>query len=159
MHVTFKYSEREFISAMKQIHNSKRIVFDFVLAIALFSYGVYSLMSDSNDILDTILVVISLIFLFISVAKLFIVPRMAFRREPKFKEEYHLLFNDDGILFKAGGINSNITWDYYNGIKETKDFIYLYYGKRGYSIIPKRAFENNEEVNKFLTMLRSKITT
>jgi hypothetical protein len=157
MKLTYKYSEREFRAAMNQNLNMKRLVFDVIVAIGLLVYGLYLLTINSDELLAAFMVVISILFVFILLARIFIVPRVVFRREPKYKEEYELIFNEDEILFTAGGLNSTIQWDFYKSIKETKDFIYLMYAKNGYSIIPKRTFNNNEERDRFLKLIRSKI--
>ncbi|MGG1516928.1 YcxB family protein [Paenibacillus oryzisoli] len=157
MKITYKYSEREFTTAMNQIHNFKRVIFDIVVAVALLVYGLYSLKTDTNQLFAAFIVVISILFFFIIFTRMVVVPRVVFRREPKYKEEYILTFNEDEILFSAGSLKSTIQWDYYKRIKETKDFIYLIYGTRSYSIIPKRAFQNNEEKNEFIKLITAKI--
>ncbi|WP_227872413.1 YcxB family protein [Paenibacillus albus] len=61
------------------------------------------------------------------------------------------------MIFNAGDINSTISWDYYKEIKESKEFIFLKYGKELHTIIPKRVFRNKEELNEFKSLIKSKI--
>ncbi|MDQ6418004.1 YcxB family protein [Paenibacillus sp. LHD-117] len=158
MKLSFKYSEREFVRAMNQANgDSKRLIVDFIIAIALLFYGLYLYINGSNEIFYSFIIVISIIFIFILFARMLIVPKLVFRKEPKYKEEYNLELNDENILFSAGALKSTIQWDFYKEIKETKDFIYLKYSKRGFAIIPKRVFNSSTELEMFKQKIYSKI--
>lgn len=114
-------------------------------------------MNKSYELFSAFLIVISLLYIFVLIARIYIVPTLAFRREPKFKEEYSLSFLEDEINFISGSLKSTLPWNYYIGMKESKDFIYLIYGKKRYTIISKRVFMGNEEMNEFKELIRSKI--
>ncbi|GJM78715.1 YcxB family protein [Paenibacillus timonensis] len=157
MKLNYQYSEREFITAMNQNLNLKRLAFDVVLAVGLLVYGFYLISINLAVLLAAFLVALSVLFVFMILVRIIVVPRVVFRREPKYREEYELVFQEDEILFTAGGLDSIIKWDFYKSIRETKDFIYLIYSKNGCSIIPKRAFQNNEEQEIFIKFVRSKI--
>lgn len=159
MKFTFKYTESEFKMAINQSHgDSNRIIFDVVLSIVMLAYGIYLSLSKSPGLLSIILVVISLLYLFVLFARNFIVPALVFRKEPKYREEYTLSFKDDEIIFTTGTLKSTLKWDFYTGMKESKDFIFLIYGKKLFTIIPKRIFKGMEEMNEFKELVRSKIS-
>ncbi|KIL34386.1 hypothetical protein SD71_20400 [Cohnella kolymensis] len=153
----FKYSEQEFKSAMIQSHgDTKRIAFDLLIVTLLFAYGIYLLANDQYGFFSSFMILVSLLYVFVIIARNYIVPVMLFRKEPKYRKEYFLSFSDDGIVFNAGSINANLDWDYYNGMKETKDFVMLTYGKRGQTIIPKRVF-TDEQLKQFKQLVREKV--
>ena len=56
---------------------------------------------------------------------LYVNPKRIFREEPKFQDEYNLVFKDAGILFQTEHINSTIAWNHYSKVKESKSFFYL----------------------------------
>jgi hypothetical protein len=39
-----------------------------------------------------------------------VLPRMYFRRNPKFRDPYALTFSEDGIVFRAKGVESKFGW-------------------------------------------------
>jgi hypothetical protein len=158
MNITFKYTEREFRLAMNQSHgDSKRIVIDLIIAIVLFAFGLYLFTSKSYEFYSGFIIAISLLLLFVIIARNYIVPKLIFTREPKYKEEYELSFLEEEITFTAGNMKSILPWNHYIGMKETNDFIFLLYGKKRYTIIPKRVFQGQEEMKRFIDLVMSKI--
>lgn len=68
------------------------------------------------------------------------VVRHWFRRNPKFRETFHLEFDDSGIHFCTASIDSKLAWSQYTRILEDKRVWLLVYGPRMYTVLPKRAF-------------------
>jgi len=83
-----------------------------------------------------------------------VLPRMYFRRNPKFRDPYQLTFSDGGVVFRSKGVESKIGWDFYTGVWETSDFYFLVYGKDLFSLIPKRAFRGPRQEAAFRELLR-----
>ena len=83
-------------------------------------------------------------------------PRAYFRGEPKFRDEYHMTFTDSGIEFHTQDMSAMIAWKIYSGVFENDSFYLLLYGKSipSLTIIPKRAFQSNNEETIFRQMLR-----
>jgi hypothetical protein len=78
-----------------------------------------------------------------------------FKRNPKFRETYHLRFDPAGIRFRTASIDSRITWAYYTRLLEDARLCLLVYGSRMYSVVPKRAFATPEELNRFRALVAS----
>lgn len=87
----------------------------------------------------------------------FILPRMWYRQEPKFRDEILLTFSEDAIWFTVKQGESRLEWQFYKKILENDKTYLLYYGNRLFSVIPKRAFHNDEEEEFFRDLLRRKI--
>ncbi|MFD0675176.1 hypothetical protein [Cohnella sp. GCM10027633] len=122
MKLKYKYSEREFIQAMNQSsRDTRRWYVDFIIAILLLAYGIYTYMDGSNGFIVSFLIVISVSIIVAMFIRMVILPRVLFKREPKYKEEYELEFLEDEIRFTAGALKSSIPWSFYNDYKETKD--------------------------------------
>ena len=83
--------------------------------------------------------------------------RIAFRRDPKFREPYQLTFDEDGIRFETLTIDSRIDWSHFSQVLEDGQLFLLVYGKWMYSVVPKRTFSGAEEIDAFRTLLRQHI--
>jgi len=84
--------------------------------------------------------------------------KFQFKRLPvKFKEEQLVEFNEDVIIYKTAQIDSKLNWSLYYKVIETDEFFMLVYGKNMYSVIPKRAFKNDKEIDQFKQLINSKI--
>ena len=81
-------------------------------------------------------------------------PRMYFRRNPKFLDAYRLTFSDEGVAFRSKGVESKIGWEFYTGVWETPDFYFLVYGKDLFSLVPKRVFRGPRQEAAFRELLR-----
>lgn len=154
----FKYSEKEYIEAVKWYYSqSLNLKLDVVISVILICFGSLLWISGSESILNKILVLLGCILLLMIIFTLYVNPKRVFRQEPKFQDEYNLSFNDEGILFETEHINSTIAWNHYSKVKENKRFFYLIYGKYMFTIIPKRAFLNTEEEDLFRKLVEEKL--
>jgi hypothetical protein len=106
----------------------------------------------------TFLLVLLAFFPFlIAFLHLLVWPRQAFRRDPKFRDEYQLQFSDDGIQFRTPQIDALIQWDLYTKVIENERFYLLVYGRHMLSVIPKRAFQSAQQQEAFDQLLRRKL--
>lgn len=96
---------------------------------------------------------VSAAFTLLLFAAFVVIPPLAFRREPKFRDEYSLTFSPDGIHFKKAQIDSNLAWDLYSRALVDAHSYVLYYGSRTFTVIPKRVFPNPEQQSAFDQLL------
>jgi hypothetical protein len=82
-----------------------------------------------------------------------LVRRYWFKQNPKFLETYHLTLHDAGIHFLTDSIDAQIKWDHYSNVIENDRMYLLIYGKGMYTIIPKRAFANVDDVTRFHALI------
>ena len=68
--------------------------------------------------------------------------RFWFHRNPKFREPYELAFDDEGIRFRTPTIDSHLAWATYSRVLEDERVWLLVYGSRMYTVVPKRAFDD-----------------
>ncbi len=83
--------------------------------------------------------------------------RYVFKHNPKFRENYHLTFEEDAIHFQTPTIDSRVRWDHFDSFLEDDRLFLLIYGTRMYSIIPKRAFRSETEQREFRSLIARKI--
>ena len=81
----------------------------------------------------------------------------SFWRNPKFKMHYQLTFDDDGLTSCSEAGTSQLNWSYFSHYLENDKVILLIYGKGLFTVIPKRAFLTEAELQLFSELLYSKL--
>lgn len=159
LEIRFKYSEDEYCRALRLYHlHTKMNKFDIIFFIIAIILIVFSRRYLTESWLGTVLLIVLVIWVIVVILSLFIIPRIHYRQNPKLRDECFLTFSENGIKFKTSYIDSNIEWSLYNKIWESKEFYYLFHGKAMFSIIPKRAFVNEQDENRFKAFLNRKIS-
>ena len=82
---------------------------------------------------------------------------LEFRANPKFREEYQLTLTREGLRFKTASIESTLKWTHYSDFFETDKAFILVYGKRMYTVIPKRALEGDTQLSEIRQLLSTSI--
>jgi hypothetical protein len=82
---------------------------------------------------------------------------LSFKRNKTFRDEYMITFIPEGLHFKTVSIDSNVTWSFYDSVVEDSKLFLLRSGKSSSSVIPKRAFAGNDEIDRFRTMVQAAI--
>src|SRR2546428_7941280 len=87
------------------------------------------------------------------------VPRQYFRGDPKFRDQYEMIFSDEGISLKTRQIDSKLAWSLYTRVIEGQSLYLLIYGKdvRTMTLIPKRVFQNKAQETAFRELLKIRI--
>lgn len=145
--IKFQYTEKEYVKAVRKYllvtDTIKKL--DLVLAIIGVPCALVYFFLASYNWFSILLLVCAVLFTgFIGLQYLY-VPVLTFRKTPKFKEEYHLTFTADGILFETATIHSELKWDAYTAFWESEDCYYLVQEEHVYTILPKRAFGGDAE--------------
>jgi hypothetical protein len=64
--------------------------------------------------------------------------------------EHHMVLSDEGIVDKTSKGETRVTWSGINELKENDQYIYLYNSAVSGYILPKREFENVEEIRRYI---------
>jgi hypothetical protein len=64
--------------------------------------------------------------------------------------EHHMVLSDEGIVDKTSKGETKVTWSGINELKENDQYIYLYNSAVSGYILPKREFENVEEIRRYI---------
>jgi hypothetical protein len=83
--------------------------------------------------------------------------RVHFARNPRLKERYRLVFGDQDIHFTTPTVDSRLAWTHYHDVLESDRVFMLVFGKRLYTVIPKRAFKEAAELSRFRDLAKRKI--
>lgn len=148
--VKFINNEKEYGEAIRTYYsNSKRTKFDDFLGagVILFALGAWIYYGFSWS--WVLCIGVGIFGFALRYLAFYVMPAVRFRQEPKFKDEYILTFSDEGLEFKTEHLNSKLDWNYYYKALESKNFYLLFYGKQLFTIVPKRAFNDEEHERKF----------
>jgi hypothetical protein len=156
--LSFRYSESDYTRALRAHYASRlRLRLDIVVALVLAGIGTYLWRSPGLHWLGVGCVLIAALFALMLVSAFTVVPRIAFRREPKFRDDYALTFSPDGIHFRTVHVDSQLQWSMYSKALVDAHSYVLYYGSRQFTVIPKRVFQSAEGREAFEQMLAQHI--
>jgi hypothetical protein len=126
-----------------------RLWLDIPSMVLLGIAGAYLWQSSNLHWLSIVSIGLSVILALILSLAFVVIPPLAFRREPKFQDEYSLTFSQECIHFKTRHIDSELQWNIYSkALIDTHSYV-LYYGTRSFSVIPKRVFQNADQQRTF----------
>jgi hypothetical protein len=158
IHLSFRYSELDYVRAVRAHYASRlRLKLDAVVAVVTALLGVYLWQSPGSRGWGIGLVCLSVVFVLVLAAAFGVIPRLVFRREPKFRDEYSLTFSPDGIHFRTSHIDSQLQWSMYSRVLIDPHSFVLYHGTHSFTVIPKRIFENTEQQAAFERLVSEKI--
>jgi hypothetical protein len=159
IHLSFRYLESDYVRALRAHYASRlRLRLDTVVVIALVGIGIYLWQSPSSHWFGVACVSIAALFSLILVAAFTVIPPLAFRREPKFRDQYSLAFSPEGIHFRTEHIDSQLQWSMYSRALIDAHSYVLYYGTRQFTVIPKRVFQSSEQQQAFEQLLIQRVS-
>ncbi|WP_459477531.1 YcxB family protein [Clostridium saccharoperbutylacetonicum] len=152
--VRFVNSESDYIEAYRvYYYGTNRSNIDLVIEIIALIMGSILFNVSVFSLAGAILIIAGIIGIIIRIIGYYVLPSIRYRREPKYKEEYLLEFDDEGIRFKTTSVESRLEWSIYNKVIETEKLYILVYSRDGFSIIPKRAFLSKNDELEFKTLI------
>jgi hypothetical protein len=159
INVSFRYAQSDYVRALRAHYASHlRLRLDIFVTLVLLSIGIYFWRSPSLHWLGLACVVIAVAFGLMLFAAFTVIPPLAFRREPKFRDDYSLTFSSEGIHFRTAHINSQVQWSMYSQVLVDAHSYVLYYGTHRFTVIPKRVFQNVEQQQAFEQLLTQRVS-
>jgi hypothetical protein len=156
--LSFRYLKSDIVRAMRSHYASRlRPRLDIVMAVGLAALGAYFWRSPSSHWFGVLFVGASAVFGLILVTTFLIIPSLAFRHQPKFRDEYSLTFSPEGIHFQTAHIDSHLEWSIYSQVLVDAYSYVLYWGSQTFTIIPKRVFQNTEQQGAFEQLLAERV--
>jgi hypothetical protein len=156
--LSFRYLKSDIVRAMRSHYASHlRPRLDIVLAVGLAALGVYFWRPPSSHWFGVLFVGASAFLGLILVTAFLVIPPLAFRHQPKFRDEYSLTFSPEGIHFQTAHIDSHLEWSIYSRVLVDADSYILYWGSQTFTIIPKRVFQNADQQAAFEQLLAERV--
>jgi len=144
--LTFQPEARDHVAAQRLYdRHSRWAVADRVVAVLLALVGAVSTTAVGARWWTLVWFPLALLEWFHLLTVRPLLARLWFRQNPKFRETYHLVFDDSGIQFRTASIDSRVAWSHYHRALEDANVWLLVYGPRMYTVLPKRAFTAESE--------------
>jgi hypothetical protein len=155
--VSFQYDKKEYINAFRMYLFKSKIIrkFDLVITGVMSVFEIILLIFNGISVYSIVLGSILGFYIILFALLYFLQPSSVYKRSPKLKQAYTLTFSKDQINFKTSGIASSLNWNTFNKIWNCHDFYYLIQAKSIYTIVPKRAFRNENELKTFEKIVES----
>ncbi len=144
----FTYKKKEIIGAFR-LHYCRIlswkigflvVIFEIILAI-IFQIYIEDMLFGMGFIFLGIFVLFFYIIIF------GIKPHLVWNKFHKYRERYYLKFSLDKIVFKTVTINSELKWDIYDQLFESKKYLFLYQKSNIFTLLPKRAFKDVADID------------
>jgi hypothetical protein len=159
INLSFRYTESDYVRALRAHYASRlRLRLDLAATFLLLGIGIYLWQSPTSHWLGVMFVTGAVLFSLLLVVAFTIIPRLAFRREPKFRDEYSLAFSSEGIHFRTANIDAQLQWGMYSQVLIDAHSYVLYYGSRQIMVIPKRVFQSFEQQQAFEQLLTQQVS-
>jgi hypothetical protein len=157
--LSFRYSKSDIVRAMRAHYASRmRPRLDIVMVAGLAAVGAYLWRSPSSHWSGVFFVGASAVFAIFLFTAFVIIPPLAFRLEPKYRDDYSLNFSAEGVHFRTVHVDSQLLWSLYSwALVDAYSYI-LYYGSRTFTVIPKRVFQSPEQQEAFDRLLAQHVS-
>jgi hypothetical protein len=158
VNLSFRYVEQDYVRAMRTHYASRlRLPLDIAVTAGVVICGAYEARSGSRG-LGIALLGVSGLFALMLVAAFTILPKIAFRSQPKLRDDYSLRFSPQGIHFRTEHIDSHLQWGMYTrALVDVYSFIF-YYGSHQFTVIPKRVFQDVLQRQEFERLLEQNVS-
>jgi hypothetical protein len=83
--------------------------------------------------------------------------RRDFAARRHFRDEVSFVFTTEAVSTTGTGLSSSVSWSNVTRFRETNSIFLLYFGPNSASIIPKRFFRSQDEIEKWRELLASSV--
>jgi hypothetical protein len=159
VNLSFRYAKSDIVRAMRSHYASHmRPRLDIIMAVLLAVIGAYLWRSPSSHWSGVFAVGASAVFVLFLFAAFVVGPPLAFRLEPKYRDDYSLVFSPEGIHFRTVHVDSQLQWSLYSrALVDAYSYI-LYHGSRTFTVIPTRVFQGPEQQRAFEELLNKHVS-
>ena len=127
----------------------------YVVAAMLLSFGSYLLYCSAW--FGAVFVLFGLLEAFNLLPAAVLMTFIDFKMNPKFRQEYELTLTGEHLRFRTLAIDSTLNWSLYSGVLETPKVFVLTMANRMSTVIPKRAFSSDEQLQEARQLLSTAI--
>src|SRR5579859_1201769 len=160
MVVTVTLTRRDYATALKAFASPKASLAKRILSlisIALLAYALYSMNATSGNWLYGLAFVVpfvALVAVFFQYAVPAWVARSFVKKNPDKLGPIRHEIGPDGTSYQSVHGDGRLAWTAFHRIRETPDFFLLYTQSNLAQIMPKRCFENKEDISRYREIVR-----
>ena len=157
----FQYTQSEYIKAERQYLISSKTIhkYDIALAAVFLLLSVVYMLFSSFSVFSILIFGLIIVVTALGSYLYILMPILKFKQTAKYHEEYTLVFSKETIKFKTQSMESEIKWNIYSALWESRGFYYLIQALRVYTLIPKRVFKDLNEKQLFEEITQSRVKT
>jgi len=156
MTLTYRPTQADLVHAARAWEGRRWRVARYVVAAVLVACGSFVVVG-AGSWWGGVFVLVGLLEAFNLLPAAVIRAMIEYRANPKFRDEVQLTLTPDGLHFRTSMIDSTLMWTLYSDYFETNRAFMLVYGKRMYTVIPKRALDGDAQLREIRELLSSAI--
>jgi hypothetical protein len=156
MQVAFSYNKAQVIQALRYHFISRReirILIILVNVFAIFSAFLFYL----RKIYPLAFIVSSVLWMSLMATFWFILPYSIYKKERTFRDHFTATLEDQHFFISNQKGGRSWSWREFSTFLETPHFFHLYFDSRSFFLLPKEAFEGQDQVREARKILREHI--
>lgn len=155
--LNFTYTPEEYADATRLFLNrTLPLKRNMILGLIGVVGGVIFSMQDGFNWLWGLLIGVSAAMVGLVALSLGVLPKMAYQQDPKLAEPQTMEFYDHGLTLKPPAAGTTVGWDSVHRVIQDEKFYVLVTGRSLLAAVPKRAFADNAERERFEALLEAK---
>ncbi len=128
-----------------------------VFGLSLFLLGLLLVFIEGAGWVAICAIVLGLVVIFSAPLVRRLTSKIHWDREPLFQTRHRVAASDEGVYFQMGEIESNLDWRYYQRLLESPTGFLLVYGGDSFNYLPKSAFADDEQIDRFRALAARKL--
>lgn len=141
---TFSYNKNKVIQALRYHFISRREIKILMIFVNVFAIGSAALFFF-KQITPLAFLISSLLWFALMIVFWFLLPRIIYKKERTFKDSFRASIDETGFGIQNDRGSRSWQWKEFSEWMESPHFFHLYFNSRSFFIIPKEAFEGDEE--------------
>ncbi len=151
----FTYEKGKVIQALRYHFISRKEIKFMMILVNVFAISSAALFFFKK-ISPLAFLISSVLWFVMMLAFWFFLPTMIYKKNSTFKDRFKATLDDDGFMIENDRGSRGWQWNQFSTTLETPHFFHLYFDSRSFFIVPKEAFEGDEE-HEARKILREKI--
>lgn len=144
--LAFRYEQRDYVRALRLYYAERlHVKLDIAIGVACLAAGFFLKLRGTLELFGVVLLVLGTAMLTLITLAFTVIPVLWFRRDPRMHDEFSLVFSMEGIHYRTSKIDSRLQWGVYSRAVIGAHSYLLYHGRRAFTVIPARVFENAQQ--------------
>ena len=140
----FTYNKSKSIQALRYHFITRREIKVMMILVNVFAITSAALFFF-RKISPLAFLISSVLWFFLMIVFWFVLPRMIYRRSATFKDRFQAILSNKEFRIENDRGGRSWPWEEFSTWMESPYFFHLYFNSRSFFIIPKEAFEGDEE--------------
>jgi len=140
----FTYTKAKVIQALRYHFISRKEIKIMMILVNVFAIGSAALFYF-KEISPFAFLVSSILWFFLMILFWYILPNTVYRQNKTFRDRFKAYLSNTAFTLENEQSSRGWEWETFSGWTESPHFFHLYFNPRSFFILPKDAFEGDEE--------------